>query len=166
MPTVFTIGFVVEHSPRAAFVSECGVSYSEVELTAIWKREDGMSCCEDDQCIKPGNICVPRGDDVKVLFSVYDTKGFEFDLTGATEIVFVAADVQGGYVRFTKRLTMGDIIVSTNGYQFAVTLTDVDTAALVRVHNYYEVQVTNSIGLKNTVSAGLLKSPDTMIKDI
>lgn len=117
-------------------------------------------------CIRPGVICAPRGDDVFVIFSVYDTDDDEFDLTGATEIILLVADSKGGTVRFTKSLTGGEIQIGGTLYQFMVTITDDDTGSLVNTNNYYEVQVTTSAGLKKTVSAGLFKSDDTMIKDI
>lgn len=122
--------------------------------------------CNDYGCIASDAICAPRGDDVRVIVSVFDTDGDEFDIVGATEIVFAVADVKGGAVRIAKRLTLGDISISTNGFQFIVTITDADTESLVRVKNYYEAQVTTSSGLKKTVSAGLFRSDDTIIKDL
>lgn len=188
----FSIGFVVNSGPRKPVVSECATlrDREEVsaimseavevspatlldrsEVSAVWPREDGSYCvCKDNcncgGCISPGSICGPRGDDVSVIFSVFDTDGDEFDLTGATEIVFLVADEQLGNIRFVKRLTEGDIQIGGTLYQFMVTITDDDTSSLVRVNNYYEVQVTTSSGLKKTVSAGVFKAPDTMIKDI
>lgn len=131
-----------------------------------------MSCnCNTGQCetCPPGGvICVPQGDDVLVVFSVREDgcDGDLFDISGASEIVFIVADSFGGTVRIDKRLSDGEVFISTNGYQFYLTITKTESAALTRVSNYYECQVTSSGGMSRTVSAGLLKAPDTMIKDI
>ncbi len=125
-----------------------------------------MNNCHDDICIKLGSLCVPRGDDALVVFSIYDTDGDEFDLTGASEIVFAVSDDKQGQVRIVKRLTEGDIQISTNGYQLSFTLTDEDSVLPVNRTNYYEVQVTTSGGLKRTVSAGVYRAEKTIIKDI
>ncbi len=177
----FSIGFVINDGPRKPVVSECATLRDReeldatlsdrVEISAVWPRMDGSYCmcvgkCSCQGCISPGSICGPRGDDVSVIFSVFDTDGDEFDLTGATEIVFLVADEHLGNIRFVKRLTEGDIQIGGTLYQFMVTITDEDTASLVRSSNYYEVQVTTSSELKKTVSAGVFKSPETMIKDI
>lgn len=126
----------------------------------------GAGSCGCGGCIRRGNICAPKGDDALIVFSIYDTDGDEFDLTGAAEIVFMVADEYDGEVRFVKRLTDAQIQISTNGYQFAVTVTDEDTADLIRVNNYYEVQVTTSAGLKKTVSAGNFEATNTMIRGL
>lgn len=162
----FSIGFVAYASPRRPIVSICAVALDRSEVDAVWPREDGMTCDCETVCISTGVICAPRGDDVRVLVSVRDTDGDEFDVFGASEIVFVAADELNGEIRFVKRLSAGDISVSTNGWQFVVNITDEDTASLVKIKNYYEIQVTTSDGLKKTVSAGLLRSNDTLIKDL
>lgn len=162
----FSIGFVAHGSPRRPVISLCGRYTDRWEVDGFWPRDDGMICNSGDQCIKPGFICAPQGDDVLVVFSIYDTDGDEFDLTGASEIVFAVSDYRRGTVRIVKRLSDGEVQISTNGYQFAVTLTDDDTIAPVHVKNYYEVQVTNSAGLKRTVSAGRYSADHTMIKDI
>lgn len=163
--THFSIGFVVEASPRKPVISECAVFQDRYEIMTIWPRENGHYCV-DSGCVEPGALCVPRGDDAYIIFSVYDTDGDEFDISGATEIIFAVADFHGGEVRFVKRLTDGDIQISTNMYQFMVTVTGSDTASLVRAHNYYEARITTSAGLRKTVSAGLFMSTDTIIKDI
>ncbi len=173
MASHFSIGFVIESSPKRPIVSVCARATDRVEVDATWPRYSGDYCmcgskfcrCADD-CIKPGVICGPKGDDVYVIFSVYDTDCDEFDVYGASEIVFAVADRKGGTVRFVKRLTEGDIQISTNRYQFMVTITDEDTAALVNQSNYYEVQITTSDGLKKTVSSGIFRATDTIIKDI
>lgn len=126
-----------------------------------------MNCgCHQSACIPPGHVCAPAGDDLRVLFSVYDTDGDEYDLTGADEIVFAVADYKGGTVRIVKRLSDGDIAISTNGYQFLVYLTGDDTAEPVRRKNYYEVRVTSDTGENKTVSQGVYDATRTMIKDI
>lgn len=163
----FSIGFVAHAGPRRPVVSVCGRINDRWEVDAYWPRDDGMNCdCGPMTCIKPGWICGPQGDDVLVIFSVFDTDDDEFDITGATEIVFAVSDYKGGAIRIIKRLTDGDIQISTNGYQFAVTITDDDTLATVRRKNYYEVQVTTSTGLKKTISAGTFTATRTIIKDI
>lgn len=181
----FSIGFVVEPATPGPIRAICGVALDRqgvrgelrgaesvvgLALTyqpvlAVWPREDGMTCNEYG-CVSQGEICAPRGDDVMVIVSVYDTDGDEFDLSGATEIVFAVADQRGGEVRFVKRLTLGQVAISTNNFQFSVAITDNDTESLVRVKNYYEAQVTTSTGLKKTVSVGVFRSDDTIIKDL
>lgn len=125
-------------------------------------------------CIERGYICVPRGDDSRIIFSVRDTDGDEFDVAGADEIVFIVADGEiiggntypGGTVLIEKRLSDGEILIAGTGWQYVVDLSDTETAALPRTNLYYETQVTNSAGLKKTVSAGIFKAENTMIKDI
>lgn len=185
----FSIGFVAHDRPRRAFQAVCGglndnwkvdarladvwkVSsrYTDTwNVTGYWPREDGlnMSCeCEDTGCIKLGVVCAPQGDDTRVLISVYDTDGDEFDISGATEIVFLVAAERGGVVYFTKRLSLGQAGISTNGYQFWVDVTAADSVIPIARVNYYEVQVTTSAGLKKTVSAGSYIATKTAIKDL
>lgn len=162
----FSIGFVAHAGPRRPVVSVCGLLRDVQRIDGFWPRDDGMICGSGDQCVKPGFICAPQGDDALVVFSVYDTDGDEFDLTGATEIVFAVSDHKKGTVRIVKRMSEGDIQISTNSFQFAVTLTDDDTILPVYEKNYYEVQVTTGAGLKKTVSAGRYSADHTMIKDI
>lgn len=162
----FSIGFVSYGNPRRPVVAVCGRYTDRWEVDGYWPRDDGMNCGCDETCIKPGSICAPQGDDVLVLFSIFDTDGDEFDLTGATEIVMAVADERGGVVRFIKRMSAGDITISTNGYQFTVIITDGDTVLPILRKNYYEVQVTNSAGLKKTVSAGSYIATKTIIKDL
>lgn len=186
MPIHFSIGFVAENTPKRPYVAQCVTYLDRADVSALyvterdvnaryndnarvsahWPREDGMNCNCDDVCVSSGYICAPRGDYTRIIFSVYDTDGDEFPVTGAQEIVFIVADSFGGTVRITKRLTTGGITISTNGYQFVVTVLAAEAATLVRNDNYYEAQVTNSAGLKKTVSAGKFKSQDTMIKDL
>lgn len=171
MPEHFSIGFVVNGGPNRPIVSECATLRDREDVTAVWPRMDGSYCmckgrCHCQGCISPGAICGPKGDDVYVVFSVFDTDGDEFDLTGAEEIVFLVADSKMGVVRFIKKMSEGDVQIGGSLYQFMVTITDDDTASLVKVTNYYEVQVTTSTGLKKTVSAGVFKATDTMIKDV
>lgn len=162
----FSIGFVTYGRPKKPIVSICGGVLDVWNVDALWPRDDGMFCRDEHGCVQPGSICAPRGDDVLLIVSVYDTDGDQFDISGATEIVFAVADELGGEVRFVKRLTLGQIAISTNLYQFSVTITDSDTSALVKQHNYYEARIETSDGLKKTVSAGLFFSQETMIKDI
>ena len=183
---ILSIGFVAYGRPRRPVYQECGSFnvYWEVfasiaapwkvdarvyqnRVSAIWPRGDLMACgCDVNACVKPGSVCAPSGDDSAILFSVYDMDGDEFDLNGATEIVFAVADYAGGAVRFVKRLTDDEIVISTNGYQFIVYIDSEDSVMPVRKSNYYEVQVTTSDGLKRTVSAGSYIATPTIIKDL
>ena len=163
---VFSIGFVTYATPRPSVVAECATLFTNWPLRAVWKRDDGMNCGCESGCIAPGFICAPQGDDLRVLFSVFDNDGDEYDLTGATEIVMAVADERNGPVRFVKRLSTGDITLSGSGYQFVVYLTDEDTIIPVRQKNHYEVRVTNSVGENKTVSAGLYRADRTIIKDL
>lgn len=97
-----------------------------------------------------------------------------FDISAASEIVFMVSDGEwisgsispGGTPRITKLLTSGQIVISTNLYQFRVIINNADTIPLIAEHNYYEVEVTASNGRKYTVSNGLFKSPNTQIRGV
>lgn len=125
-------------------------------------------------CIERGYICAPRGDDSTVIVSVRDSDGDEFDIVGATEIVFIVADGEiiggntypGGTVLIEKRLSNSEIVIAGTGWQYLVELSAAETADLPRTNLYYETQVTTSAGLKKTVGAGIFKAENTMIKDI
>lgn len=143
-------------------------------MRGYWPRDGKCGCNGPCGCVPRGSICVPRGDDARIIFSVYDTDGMEFDISGATEIIFVVAE--GKYIGSTiypglpvyieKRLTDGDITIAGNQYEFIVDVTNAETAALPRNNLYYEAQVTTSEGLKRTVSAGIFYAQDTLIKDV
>ena len=130
--------------------------------------------CNCGGCVSRGDICVPRGDDTTVIFRVYDSNGDEFDISGATEIVFIVAEGAviggnigpGGSVLIEKRLTLTDITIAGTLFQFTVKIDAADTADFVMTRNYYEAQVTTSSGLKKTVASGIFTSENTMIKDI
>lgn len=130
--------------------------------------------CGCGSCISRGFICAPRGDDVKVLVSVMNPSGQEYDISGASEIVFVVASGEwvggniypGGTVDFEKTLTDGDIQIAGTGYQFLVDIKGADTANLDVTQRYYEVRVTSSSGENSTVSHGIFSAQNTMIKDI
>lgn len=164
---VFSIGFVVYGSPGTAVVSECGRYVEEWPVRALWERSRGVNCgCDTSACIVPGYICAPAGDNVRVLISVYDSDGDEYDITGATEIVFAVADSRTGQTRIVKTLSEGDITIAGTGYQFVIFLTDEDTVLPVLRQNYYEIRVTNSLGEHKTVSAGSYVATRTIIKDL
>lgn len=142
---------------------------------ALWPTGWKCDCAfRGISCIHRGSICAPRGDDVRVVFSVFDQDDDEFDLSGASEIVFIVADGEivggnvypGGSVLIEKRLTDGEVIIAGTDYQFIVDVPNAETAVLPRTRLYYEVQVTTSAGLKKTVSAGIFRAENTMIKDI
>lgn len=124
------------------------------------------NCCSDGACIWRDEICAPQGDDVNVLVSIYDTDQDEFDISGALEAVFVVSDSITGADRIVKKMTEGDISVSTNRYQLVVRLTSEDTIKPVKRKNYYELRITSADGRKRTVSAGLYKAEQTIIKDV
>jgi len=125
----------------------------------------GLTC---ETCPPKGYICVPRGDDLLVVFTVRenDCAGDLFEIGGASEIVFIVADEFGGTIRITKKLSTSGITISTNLYQFYFTITAAESETLVRNKNYFECQVTSAAGTKKTVVTGILEAPDTMIKDI
>lgn len=175
MPIHFSIGFVVTGFPLRPYVCECTRLNTEVRVSSLWPYGCNPGCgCEKCACIRRGSICAPRGDDTRILFSVYDTDGDEFDISGADEIVFIVAEgswiagniYPGNPVYIEKRLTDGEILIAGTDYQFIVDVTAADTADLPRTNLYYEVQVTTSAGLKKTVSAGIFKAENTMIKDL
>ena len=130
--------------------------------------------CNCGGCISRGLICIPRGDDTSILFDVRDDDGDEFDISGASEIVFIVAGGEvtsgnmgpGGELLIDKRLSDGEIVIAGTGFQFVVEIIAADTINFTSRDNYYEVKVTTSSGLKKTVSSGLFISENTMIKDI
>lgn len=111
---------------------------------------------------------------MSILFSVRDDDDDEFDISGASEITFIVAAgvwiggniTPGGTVLVEKRLTDGEITIAGTGFQFVVDIESADTADFTQTNNYYEVRVEASGGNAKTVSAGLFKSENTMIKDI
>ena len=129
-----------------------------------------MSC----DCGTAGSICIPRGDDMSILFSVYDNDGAEFDISGAIEIIFIVATGvviggnigPGGTVLITKKLSLGDITIAGTLYQFVVDIVSADTDGFTQTNNYYEANIETSGGVNKTVSCGLFKSQNTMIKDL
>ena len=125
-----------------------------------------MAACDCQGCISKGTICAPKGDDTRVLFSVFDDDGDEYDISGATEIVFIVADSPNGEIRIVKRLTPGGVVISTNGYQFHLMITASQSASLPKGKRYYEAQITTSTGLKKTVSQGVFRATETRIKDL
>lgn len=164
---IFSIGFVVSDSPGTSVSGLCATAIVEWPVRAIWKVGGFMNCgCDDIGCIQPGYICAPSGDDLRVVVSVYDQDGDEYDLSGATEIVFAVYDQKGGQFRFAKRLSDGEVVLAGTMFQAVIYLTDDDTILPVRVKNYYEVRVTNSAGEHKTVSAGLYRAERTMNKDL
>lgn len=130
--------------------------------------------CGCGGCVTRGGICVPRGDDTTVIFSVYDSDDSQYDISGATEIVFIVAEGvvvggnigPGGAVLIEKRLSLGEIVIAGTLFQFTVAIDAADTTGFAISRNYYEVQVTTSSGLKKTVANGVFTSQNTMIKDI
>lgn len=130
--------------------------------------------CNCGGCVSRSTICVARGDDTSLIFSVYDDDGDEFDISGAIEIVFIVASGvtiggnigPGGAVLIEKRLSDGDIIIAGSGFQFAIAIAGADTEDFTNTNSYYELRLTTSTGLNKTISAGLFISQNTMIKDI
>ena len=130
--------------------------------------------CGCGGCVTGGGICVPRGDDTTVIFYVYDSDDSQYDISGATEIVFIVAEGvvvggnigPGGAVLIEKRLSLGEIVIAGTLFQFTVAIDAADTTGFAISRNYYEVQVTTSSGLKKTVANGVFTSQNTMIKDI
>lgn len=129
-----------------------------------------MSC----DCGTAGSICIPRGDDMSILFSVYDNDGDQFDISGAAEIIFIVATGvviggnigPGGTVLITKKLSTGGITIAGTLYQFVVDIVSADTDGFTQTNNYYEVNIETASGVNKTVSSGLFKSQNTMIKDL
>lgn len=114
-------------------------------------------------------VVAPKGDDVTVIFDVYDKDGDEADISGVTVATFSVQEGQliscnmytGGQTHFTKTMNAG-ITKESSGYQFAVTINADDTEDLIRVHMYYELSATID-GQHKTIGAGLFLSPDTII---
>lgn len=174
MPIHFSVGFVVENRPGVSVVNLCGGVNLGVRVLATWPTGNDCGCGYSPcGCIRRGVLCIPRGDDVRVVVDVFDSDGDEFDLDGLTGAVFVVADgdriagdmYPGGSVKIEKQLGDGIQLAGT-GYQLVVTMSSAETASLPRRNLYYEIQVTTSDGLKKTVSAGLFLAESTMIKDL
>ena len=133
-----------------------------------------LSNCSCLGCVGRGLICVPRGNAKILVVSVMDTDGDEFDISTSSEITFMVSDGvelsgnmgPGGPVRFTKLLSAGQIIISTNMYQFRVVINNADTLLLSKERNYYEIQVTAANGRRYTVGAGLFLSQATQIPGV
>ena len=130
--------------------------------------------CSCGGCVSRDTICIPRGDDMSVIVSVYDSSGDEFDISSADEIIFIVADGvgtsgnigPGGTIRVTKRLSTGGITIAGTLYQFVVAITGTDTEGFTRTNNYWEAMVETSSGVRKTVAAGKFKSENTMIRDL
>ena len=130
--------------------------------------------CSCGGCVSRSSICVARGDDTSLVVSVYDDDGDEFDISGAIEIAFIVATGvtisgnigPGGTVLIEKRLSDGGVVIAGSGFQFTIAIAGADTEDFTSTNNYYELRVTTSTGLNKTISAGLFKSQNTMIKDI
>ena len=130
-----------------------------------------MACeCDNgcETCPPKGYICLPRGDAVLVKIAVHENScdGDLFDISAASEIVFLVADSLGGTVRITKKLSTNGIAVSTNGFELYFTITSADCDSLVNQTNYFECRITTAAGHPKTVLSGVFKSPDTMIKEL
>lgn len=131
-----------------------------------------MSCgCNDtscETCPPSGYICIPRGDGLTVVFSVHENScdGDLFDISSASEIVFAVFDEMGGTARIVKKLSDTEVFISTSLHEFYVIITGAESDTLVRQTNYFECRVTTSAGVPRTVVSGILKSPQTMIKDL
>ncbi len=125
-------------------------------------------------CVSRSSICVARGDDTSLVVSVYDDAGYEFDISGAIEIEFIVATGvtisgnigPGGTVLIKKLLSSGGVVIAGSRFQFTIAIAGADTRNFTSTNNYYELRVTTSTGLNKTISAGLFKSQNTMIKDI
>ena len=119
-----------------------------------------------DGCVARATICIPSGDDQRIIIPVIDQDGNYVDIDGAIEIVFLVADELGGTVRFTKTLTNNDIMISTNLYEMYFTISTDDSQSVVRHKSYFELRLQTSLAEYKTILTGIFKVPETMIKDI
>lgn len=124
--------------------------------------------CDSSGCPTSGAFCLPKGDDLTVVVTVRENTidGDLADISDATEIVFIIADELGGTVLVTKRLSLGQITISTNNYQFSTTITNAESALLINTLNYFEARITTASGAQRTVLTGTVRAPLTMIKDL
>lgn len=114
-------------------------------------------------------VCVPRADDVTIVFDVYDKDGDEFDTAAISLASFVVQEgqviggnmVAGGDIYFIKNIGDG-VSKLPSGYQLAVTINASDTVDLFRQNMYYELSATVS-GKHKTIGAGLFRMPDTIV---
>jgi hypothetical protein len=74
-------------------------------------------------------------------------------------------NILGGDVIVEKKLSDGDVIISTNLHQFWFQVTSAETL-LLPTRGYYEIQLTNSDGEKGTILSGPFRAPRTMIQEI
>lgn len=146
-----------------------GYFYNNTYAMGVYELDNSRDCGHR------GFICVPRGDDARIVFDVFDEDEDEYDLMGSQEIVFVVAHgrdfggvtMHSGFpVYIVKRLSSAGISILPSMYQFAVNLTSAETKELPAAHLYYEARVTNATGRSRTVSMGNFHSTPTMIKDI
>jgi hypothetical protein len=116
-------------------------------------------------CKPSASLCVPSGDDRRFIVTVRDQFGDLVDISGATEIHFVVAASIGMVPLVEKKLSDGDVLISTNMHQFWFSITSAESLTLPNI-GYYEIQLTNSDGEKGTILSGPFRAPRTMIQEI
>lgn len=122
------------------------------------------------ECVKRTSICVPSGDYRRIVVSVYDTDGNAFDISSASNIVFLVSQgstfngsvFPGGLDVFEKNLGNGITLAGT-GYQYVVDIEPADTIDLIHRVHYFETAVVTTEG-KVTVLCGRFLVAPTQIE--
>ena len=170
---IFSIGFVLEKSPKRQFETICSNAYTEQEIKVTWDRSvmcnGNNGCC--GECVSRQLLCIADGNSKRFIFSVFDEKGDEFDISDIEDIVFSVSDgvmmaggmYAGGTIRFEKKLSTTGITLAGTGYQFIVDISPADLEGLVNRDNYFEATLTTSSGNVYTVKAGILRITKTNV---
>jgi len=116
-----------------------------------------MSCC------RPQKICLPQGDDARIIVECVDGSGLPVDISGALSIKWAAARNVSDAAVITKTLLSGIVINSPTSFYFDITDTESESLS----GNYYhEAEVINDQGLVYTPLFGQLSISKTLIKPV
>ncbi len=117
-------------------------------------------------CMKVAPLCIPQHDDRRFIVTVYDTSGALEDVSGANEITLHISRTVQTAALITKTLTGGGVVLAGTPSQFYFDISSTESGStLARGANYYQIQIVNSAGEKQTVLSGQLTVIDTAIGD-
>lgn len=120
----------------------------------------------NDTYLPLNTINIPQDNDAYLVFDVVDNDENLVDITGSSEVIFAAFTQKGGVAEIVKKLSLSEITIFGSGYKFGFWINASEASALTNRLSYHECQITNSIGKKRTVSAGVFRAEKTYIKDI
>lgn len=116
-----------------------------------------MSCC------KAQKICLPQGDDVRVIVECVDGAGLPVDISAAQSIKWsMARNVYSAPI-ITKTLSSGIVINSPTSFYFDITDTESEQLS---GYYYHEAEVINDQGLVYTPLHGQLSISKTLIRPV